>query len=107
MKKPLVLRPRADLDLARHYVFLAGYSPRKADQFRAAVHIATNRIRSNPTGGTVLTCPGLPEVELRFVRPTSFRKYLIIYQITDDRVFVLRILHGSQDIAAELRSSTY
>jgi plasmid stabilization system protein ParE len=43
------------------------------------------------------------EVELRFRKPRGFKNYLVIYQVTDDCVFVLRILHGSQDIEAALR----
>jgi plasmid stabilization system protein ParE len=105
VKKPLVLRPRANLDLAQHYLYLCTHSPRKADQFRVAVRITTQRIKSNPRDGTMLTYPGLPDVELRFRRPPGFPKYLVIYQIADDSVVILRILHGSQNLDAELRPS--
>lgn len=53
----------------------------------------------------MLHYPGLPEVVLRFCRPRGFRKYLVIYQITDDCVLLVRILHGSQNLAAELRET--
>jgi plasmid stabilization system protein ParE len=105
VKKPFHIRPRADLDLARHYDYLCTQNPRTADQFLVAVRIATQRIKSHPSGGTMLHYPGLPDVALRFCRPPGFRKYLVIYQITDDCVFLVRILHGSQNLAAELRAT--
>ena len=103
MKKKLIIRPRADFDLLRHYLYWSQLNPRKAEQFRTAVHSATSRIAAHPSRGTVLSHPSFPDVELRFLRPAGFPKYLVIYQVTDDCSFLLRILHGSQNIDTELR----
>jgi plasmid stabilization system protein ParE len=50
-----------------------------------------------------MSLASFPEIELRFRRPGRFKIHLIIYQVTDDSVIVLRILHGSQDIEAALK----
>lgn len=103
MKKKLVIRPRADFDLLRHYLYWMEQNPRKAQQFRTAVRATTNQIAAHPSRGTALTHASFADVELRFLRPAGFPKYLVIYQVTDDCSFVLRILHGSQNIDTELR----
>ena len=103
MKRELITRPRADIDLLKHYLYLAEHSPRAAERFRSSVRAAANRIAAHPRGGATLTHPSFANVELRFVRPNGFPKYLLIYQVTDDCTFLLRILHGSQDFESELR----
>jgi plasmid stabilization system protein ParE len=103
VKKKVIVRPRADLDLTQHYVYLARHDPRVAEKFRAAVLAARGRIASHASGGTSLVHPNFTNLELRFVRPVGFPKYLIVYQVADDCSFVLRILHGSQDLDTQLR----
>ena len=103
MKKKLIIRARADLDLLRHYLYLAEHNPGQAETFRAAVQASTERIRAHPNRGTMLTHEAFTEIELRFVRPSGFPKYLMIYQVADDCTFLLRILHSSQNLDTELR----
>ncbi|HEY2411860.1 MAG TPA: type II toxin-antitoxin system RelE/ParE family toxin [Pirellulaceae bacterium] len=103
MKKKVVVRPAADLDLEQHYLYLARQNYQVAERFRAAVLTAKKHIVAHPTGGTRLDYPARPDLALRFIRPKGFAKYLVIYQITDDCVFIIRILHGSQNLDAEVR----
>jgi len=42
------------------------------------------------------------DLELRFCRPQGFKNYLLIYQVTDDVIALLRILHSSQDLESAL-----
>jgi toxin ParE1/3/4 len=103
MKRKLVMRPQADLDLINHCVYLAERQPRTATNFKQAVRASISAIASSPRTGAAMSLASFPDIELRFQRPGRFKRHLIIYQVTDDSVIVLRILHGSQDIEAALK----
>jgi plasmid stabilization system protein ParE len=103
VRKKLIAQPRAEFDLIRHYLYLAEWNPPQANQFWTEAHAAMKRIGDHPRRGTSLAHAGFPDQELRFIRPTGFPKYLLIYQVTDDCSFLLRILHGSQNLDTELR----
>jgi plasmid stabilization system protein ParE len=103
VRKKLIAKPRAEFDLMHHYLYLAERNPPKAQQFWTAVDAAMQRIGDHPHRGTSLTHPHFSDQELRFVRPARFSNYLLVYQVTDDCSFLLRILHGSQDLDTELR----
>jgi plasmid stabilization system protein ParE len=55
VKKKLIIRARADLDLLRHYLYHAERDPGRAEKFRAAVQATTGEIREHPNRGTMLT----------------------------------------------------
>jgi plasmid stabilization system protein ParE len=103
MKRKLVMRPQAELDLLRHCVFLTDRQPRSGEKFKQAVRAAIASAKSRPRSGAALALESHPDIELRFVKPRGFRQYLIIYQVTDDSISILRILHGLQDIESALR----
>jgi plasmid stabilization system protein ParE len=103
VKKRLIIRARADLDLLHHYLYIAEHNPGQAERFRAAVQATTEQIRAHANRGTMLTHEAFAEIELRFMRPAGFRKYLLVYQVTDNCAFLLRILHSSQNLETELR----
>jgi plasmid stabilization system protein ParE len=103
MKRKLVMRPIAELDLIKHCIYLSERAAGSAARFRQATQASIDDIESAPRSGATLNLPSFPEVELRFRKPPGFKHYLVVYQVTDDCVFVLRILHSSQDIEAALR----
>jgi plasmid stabilization system protein ParE len=103
MKRRLIARPRAELDIIEHIVYLSERKPRIAARFRHAVKESFDAIRHAPRSGAALPLKSMPGVELRFVKPRTFKNYLVIYQVADDTVFVLRVLHGSQDLESALR----
>lgn len=103
MKRKLIARPQAEFDIIKHSVYLLEHNPAAAARFESAVREALQKIELEPLGGTRLDHPGDQKAELRFRRPKGFKSHLLIYQVTDDCVFVLRVLHGSQDIEAALR----
>ena len=103
MKRKLVMRPAADLDLIRHCAYLSQHQPQVAARLQQAARKVITEIGTSPRSGATLNLPSYSELELRFRKPRGFKNYLIIYQVTDDCVFVLRILHGSQDIETALR----
>ena len=103
MKRRLTIKAQADLDVAGHYIFLLARNPDAADRFRQAVKTAYKRIRQDPGSCARLTIPGFDDRELRFHRPSGFARYTVVFQVTDDSVFVLRVLHTSQDFDSALR----
>jgi plasmid stabilization system protein ParE len=103
MKRQLILSPRADFDREGHLLYFLRHSPQVVDRFDQAVQAAIKRIGEHPRGCPTLDCSGLPDIELRFTFPAGFKNHLVIYQVTDDSIVILRILHSDQDIEAELR----
>ncbi len=103
MRKKLIAKPRAEFDLMRHYLYLAERNPPQANRFWTAAHVAMKRIGDHPNRGTSLAHASFTNQELRFVRPSGFPNHLLIYQVTDDCSFLLRVLHGSQNLDTELR----
>jgi plasmid stabilization system protein ParE len=103
MKRKLIARPRAKLDVINHITYLTEVDPRAAARFEVAVEAAFAEITAAPFGQATCRLRRLPDVELRFKRPAGFKSYVIYFQVTDDAVFILRVLHGSQDADRELR----
>lgn len=97
MKKPVTIRPIFESDFDRQYSYLNDISNRQAERFRLAVFAALDRIAENPSSAARFVNSTYGDLELRFVRPRSFPNHLIIYQITDDRVIVLRLAGAAQD----------
>lgn len=100
--KKLIAQARSEFDLIRHYVYFAERNPPQAERFWKEAHAAMKRIAAKPRSRTVLAHPNFADQELRFVKPAGFPKHFMIYQVTDDGAILLRILHGSQNLDAEL-----
>ena len=49
-----------------------------------------------------LAFPKVPRFERHGIRRRSYRGYLIFYQIEDDRIVIVHILHGARDAEAIL-----
>lgn len=102
-----VFRARlAELDLTEHVDYLARQNPTAALRFIEAVERAFERLAQNPKLGPLqdFDHPALRTVR-RWPIP-AFSTYLIFYQITDEGVRVLRVLHGARDIPALLEPDT-
>ena len=102
MSTKLVVRPRADVDFAEHYLFLSDRSAQAAERFFDAIYEVRDRIRRNPAGGANLCLLGFERQEFRFCRPRGFDNYLVIYRVVESTVYLVRILHGSQDLHSAL-----
>lgn len=102
MRMKLRLRPRADIDFAEHYLYISDRSPPAAERYFDAVYEARELIRKDPASGMSLFLPGFERQNLRYRRPKGFEKYLIIYQVVGSTVYIVRILHTSQDLVSAL-----
>lgn len=99
------LRPHAQVDIAAHYEYLVKGSAHAAERFLKAVREALAQIRSNPALGMKLQLPEREHWDLRFYRVRSFGNYLIIFRVIDRKLYVLRVLHGSQDWEGAIRET--
>jgi toxin ParE1/3/4 len=98
VSRKLIIRPQAEIDRTSHFLYLGQRNPAAALRFDEAIEAALKKIRSDPNIGADLTLPAIAHLSLRFYRPRGFDKYLIIFRLTDDSIYVSRILHGAQDI---------
>lgn len=102
MRRKLIVRPRAEVDRAGHFLYLADRNPRAALRFDNAIIAALKKIKSRPQIGAKLNLPAIEHLDMRFYRPKGFDRYLILFRIEGDRIYISRILHGSQDIESAL-----
>jgi plasmid stabilization system protein ParE len=77
---------------------IATDSPRRAITFARDLVAAAKTIADTPLG-----YPQVPGYEAQGLRRRVFGPYLIFYRIEDERVDVLRILHGARDYDRILR----
>jgi plasmid stabilization system protein ParE len=63
VKPKLIVKARADLDIAGHFLHLLGKNPVAARRFREAVKTAQKRIKQEPRGCATLPLPGFEDIE--------------------------------------------
>ena len=90
MKWLLVIRPRAQADLAKARDRYDKVRPELGDDFLDEIGAALERIEEDPER------PLLYHRGFRRVIPRRF-PYKIFYRVEGDRVIVFRVLHGHQD----------
>lgn len=105
MKYKLSIRPRADIDRAVHFLYLSDRNPSAALRFDKAIQAAIKKIKADPGIGAKLTLPEAARLDMRFYRPKGFDRYLILFRVIADRIYISRILHGSQDIESAVLDS--
>jgi len=99
--KPLQIRPLADQDIDRSFLYLQQEAPHIAAEFLDAVEAGFKIIQQNPDIGSLRYQHILPVEGLRFWRIGKF-PHLIFYFNTTSSIDIARILHGHQDIRATL-----
>ena len=102
MKYILTLLPRAGEDIDEAALFLAEDSLRVALRFYDNVQKTLTVIAEHPTRFPLYP---LPHPRLEQIRKSSvigFKNHLIFYHITQNRIEIIRILHGARDIPSIL-----
>jgi toxin ParE1/3/4 len=85
------------LDIARH---IRSHNAPAATRFIAAFKASVGLLAGMPALGRLRADLDAPET--RSWRVNGFRNYLIFYEALPDRLRLLRVLHGSRDLQAEL-----
>jgi toxin ParE1/3/4 len=97
MAHQIVLTPRARRDLTNLYDYL---------EERAGPRVAQSYIdRLDALFDLLGDFPGIgaPRPELgRMIRSTGLWPYVVLYQVSDTSVHILRIVHGRRNITAEM-----
>lgn len=100
MKKRVVRTGLAETDLLEHIDYLANDNVNAASRLIEAVEIAFERLSQMPEIGSIreFSNPRLSCVRMWPV--PKFPRYLIFYQVAEDSIRILRVLHGARDIPA-------
>jgi toxin ParE1/3/4 len=91
---PYIVSPLARADLDEIWQYVAQDNPPAADRLLAAFYERFLLLAKQPLLGQVRD-------ELRpGVRSFAAGNYVIYYQVAEDRIRVVRVLHGSRDVEA-------
>ena len=96
------LRSRAKLDIELIVDYLAARSPSTSLRFIDAIEREFGFLSDFPQAGGIRDLPQSAFPGLRSWPIKGFGKYLIFYRPTDSGVEIVRVLHGSRDVDAEL-----
>jgi toxin ParE1/3/4 len=100
MKRGIVRRtPQAQRDLIDHAYYIAETSIDASDKFLYAAEEAFRDLAAMPEMGSPREFNNSRLKGLRMWSVPSFRKHLIFYLPQNDGIEVIRVLHGSQDLA--------
>ncbi|BDC52238.1 hypothetical protein F183_A45530 [Bryobacterales bacterium F-183] len=100
--------PAAELDMLEQVEFYDGEGGNAAlgDRFVAACEAGFARLSSFPESGAPVRLQH-PKIQgIRFIPVPDFHDILILYQIRDGAVRIVRVLHGKRDIQAILRQES-
>lgn len=104
MSSDYLIRPKADQDLENQSFYLARHAGLEiGHRFLVAAHETFVFLSRNPDIGWR---PRLRAPELENVRVFSisgFEKMLVFYRSLDERIEILRIVHGSRNVLRLLR----
>ncbi|MGC4030817.1 MAG: type II toxin-antitoxin system RelE/ParE family toxin [Tepidisphaeraceae bacterium] len=103
MKHRVVIRASAYDDLLHIIDYLAERSPAAALRFRAACLQLADSLPDMPYRGPAE--PADPSSRLRRVIVPAFDRYLMYYFVFEEKIVIIRILHTSRDLPAELEQS--
>jgi toxin ParE1/3/4 len=104
VKARYVLRPKADHDLDQQAYYLATEaSPETGHRFLVAAHETFALLSTQPQMGWPLRLRHSRLASLRVFRVSGFEKFLVLYLPVSQGVEIVRVVHGSRDLAALLR----
>jgi toxin ParE1/3/4 len=92
----------ADVENLARYIFERNQSA--AYRFCDAIDVSLSTLVQHPRSGALYAMQLKPIEGLRKYTVPAFPNYLIFYQIDEQNVRVIRVLHGARDIGAALRS---
>lgn len=88
----IVRRPLAQADMDAIWSYVAEWDHAAADRIIDRITQATDRLVDYPRSGRLH-----PDIGKDW-RSVSARPYVIFYQLARDRIEILRVMHGAQDM---------
>lgn len=98
MPHQIVKRPQAERDIEECFVFIAEENLDAGVYFLVAVEDSIEQIAKFPKIGKKRDFQGERFNNIRMWQVKKYENYLIFYQINENTVEIIRILHGSRDI---------
>jgi toxin ParE1/3/4 len=89
---PIVKSPQYERDMAEIWQYIAQHNPAAADRVVRAIETTIELLSEFPGIGT--PCPHLAPG----LRRTLWREYLIYYRVRENKVEIVRALHGRRNI---------
>lgn len=89
--KSLVFSTKARADLVAIADFIAADDPIRASRFVAALRERCVSLTLHPFQGRPA-----PEIDAQ-ARLLVFRSYVVLHRVVDERIEIIRVLHGAQD----------
>lgn len=80
-------------DLANVVAYISRDSAFYGKTFGEKTVLATRRLRDFPESGRMI-----PEAENKTLREIIVQSYCVMYQIEEDRVLILAVMHGSRNL---------
>jgi toxin ParE1/3/4 len=98
VSRAVVKRPRAVADLIGCYAYLGEKaSDATADRFLTAVEKTLGLLARSPGIGAPYETNNPHLTGLRSVSVSRFKSFILFYQVFDDRIELVRVLHGARD----------
>lgn len=99
MNRAIIRLPRAEIDLIGCYAYLADErSTETADKFLAAVEQTLAVVAKSPGIGAPHETNNRRLAGLRSLPVSKFKRYILFYRTFDDRIELVRVLHGARDV---------
>ncbi|HWE35428.1 MAG TPA: type II toxin-antitoxin system RelE/ParE family toxin [Isosphaeraceae bacterium] len=96
--REVLRRPGARRDIAEIALGLARDRPTTSERFLQALERISLQIAARPDIGAPYPVADPALARLRCVRVPRFRNHLVFYLTFDDRIEVVRVLHGARDV---------
>lgn len=91
-------RPQAERDIEEAFVYIAEDNLDVAVYFLAAVEDSIEQLAQFPLIGKQRSFTDKRFQHIRMWRVKDYTDYLIFYQVVDDRIEIIRMVHGSRDL---------
>jgi toxin ParE1/3/4 len=88
----LTISPQAEADLEEAWEYIAERSPRAAQQFDDDIRERWSVLRRFPEMGRSRAELG------KGLRSFIVGSYTVVYEIEEDRIVILRVIHGARDV---------
>ena len=83
--------PTANNDLNEIIDYIAQDSPQYASLFFEQLHLKIDNLKEFPKIGRKV-----PELNDPDIRELILRNYRLVYKISEDKIYIIRIIHGSR-----------
>jgi len=99
----LMIASEVEHDIASIATYLAGFSIEVAFRFQSQAHESIDFIKHNPTFGSPKQFRAKQLAGFRTWWIKDFKRYLILYHVSDNAIKVVAVTHGSKHLPRLLK----